>query len=183
MAKQVQLRRGTTIEHSAFAGAGAEVTVDIDKNTLVVHDGATTGGFPLAKEDNPTFTGDVTMTTPGSYLEFSDGTKQYTAFSTFFYMVLPGTLFTPLFGTSRYYPDDTISINTIKYNLGTAGTTDIQVEVLVNGFTSSVFTISAGSYKGSEPVSIVVSSGSYLTINVNSGSGAADIMLRFAYTI
>jgi hypothetical protein len=49
MATQVQLRRGTTTEHASFTGAVGEVTVDITKDTLVVHDGATAGGFPLAK--------------------------------------------------------------------------------------------------------------------------------------
>ncbi len=51
MAKRVQRRRGTTTEHSAFMGAIGEITVDLDKDTVVVHDGATLGGFPLARED------------------------------------------------------------------------------------------------------------------------------------
>lgn len=51
MAKQVKRRRGTTAQHSAFTGAEAEVTVDTDKETLVVHDNATAGGFPLLRED------------------------------------------------------------------------------------------------------------------------------------
>ena len=49
MAKRLQLRGGTTAQHSTFTGALREVTVDTDKDTLVVHDGATAGGFPLAK--------------------------------------------------------------------------------------------------------------------------------------
>lgn len=57
MAIQVQLRRGTTAEHSSFTGAVGEVSVDTDKDTLVVHDGSTAGGFPLALEsDIPTIT-------------------------------------------------------------------------------------------------------------------------------
>ena len=47
MALQIQLRRGTTTEHSSFTGAVGEVTVDTSKNTLVLHDGVTAGGFPL----------------------------------------------------------------------------------------------------------------------------------------
>jgi len=46
---QVQLRRGTTAQHSTFTGAEGEVTVDTTKDTLVVHDGSTAGGIPLAK--------------------------------------------------------------------------------------------------------------------------------------
>lgn len=49
MALQFQFRRGTTAQTNAFTGALGEVTVDMDKDTLVVHDGATVGGFPLAK--------------------------------------------------------------------------------------------------------------------------------------
>lgn len=51
MATEVKRRRGTTSEHSTFTGAVAELTVDLDKDTVVVHDGATTGGFPLLRED------------------------------------------------------------------------------------------------------------------------------------
>jgi len=46
MAKKLQLRGGTTAEHSSFTGALREVTVDTDKDVLVVHDGSTAGGFP-----------------------------------------------------------------------------------------------------------------------------------------
>lgn len=50
----IQLRRGTTAEHSTFTGLVGEVTVDTTKDTLVVHDGSTVGGYPLAKaSDTP----------------------------------------------------------------------------------------------------------------------------------
>jgi hypothetical protein len=49
MSKQVQLRRGSTAQHSTFTGVVAEVTVDTDKKTLVVHDGSTVGGIPLPR--------------------------------------------------------------------------------------------------------------------------------------
>jgi hypothetical protein len=47
MPTQLQLRRGTTAQTAIFTGALAEVTVDTDKKTIVVHDGSTQGGFPL----------------------------------------------------------------------------------------------------------------------------------------
>jgi len=50
MSTAVQLRRGTTSQHTSFTGAVGEVTVDTDKDTVVVHDGATAGGHPLLKE-------------------------------------------------------------------------------------------------------------------------------------
>ena len=45
----IQLRRGTTSEHSTFTGLVGEITVDTTKDTIVVHDGVTAGGYPLAK--------------------------------------------------------------------------------------------------------------------------------------
>jgi hypothetical protein len=50
MAKQVQIRRGTTLQHSTFTGAEGEVTFDTDKKVLVVHDGVSQGGIPAARE-------------------------------------------------------------------------------------------------------------------------------------
>ena len=50
MATQLKLRGGTTAQHASFTGAEKEVTVDTTKDTLVVHDGVTAGGIPLAKE-------------------------------------------------------------------------------------------------------------------------------------
>tara|TARA_B100000427_G_scaffold118999_1_gene99162 strand:+ start:7402 stop:9195 length:1794 start_codon:yes stop_codon:yes gene_type:complete len=51
MAKLLKLRRGTTSQHSSFTGAEGEVTVDTDKESLVVHNGSNAGGYPLARED------------------------------------------------------------------------------------------------------------------------------------
>jgi hypothetical protein len=51
MAKLLRLRRGTTTQHGSFTGAEGEVTVDTDKDTLVVHDNATAGGRPMLRED------------------------------------------------------------------------------------------------------------------------------------
>lgn len=52
MTTRVQFRRGTTAQHAAFAGAAGEMTVDTTKKTLVVHDGSTAGGTPLAREED-----------------------------------------------------------------------------------------------------------------------------------
>ena len=63
----IQFRRGTTTQHNSFTGLLGEVTVDTDKKTLVVHDGSTTGGFPLAREgaasnaSTGSFTSNVTV--------------------------------------------------------------------------------------------------------------------------
>jgi hypothetical protein len=47
MAIQVQIRRGTTTQHGSFTGVAGEITVDTDKDTVVVHDGSQAGGFAL----------------------------------------------------------------------------------------------------------------------------------------
>ena len=58
MATRVQFRRGTTSEHSSFTGAVGEVTVNTDKDVVVVHDGSTAGGKPSPSLSTAqTFTG------------------------------------------------------------------------------------------------------------------------------
>lgn len=61
MAKRIQFRRGTTAQTAIFTGAPGEITVDTDKNVVVVHDGITPGGFPANTSTNPTFNGTVTI--------------------------------------------------------------------------------------------------------------------------
>ena len=74
MATQVQRRRGTTAEHSTFTGAVGETTVDTSKDTVVVHDGATQGGFPLLREDmSNNQTPSVDRITLAEYAEFDTG--------------------------------------------------------------------------------------------------------------
>lgn len=71
MATQVQRRRGTTAEHSTFTGAVGETTVDTSKDTVVVHDGSTQGGFPLLREDmSNNQTPSVDRITLSEYAEF-----------------------------------------------------------------------------------------------------------------
>lgn len=63
MARRIQFRRGTTAQHATFVGAPGEITVDTDKNVIVVHDGATPGGFPAnrleSSESTTTITGQL----------------------------------------------------------------------------------------------------------------------------
>jgi hypothetical protein len=52
MATTLQFRRGTTSQLATQTGAVAELFVDTTKDTVVVMDGSTQGGFPLAKESD-----------------------------------------------------------------------------------------------------------------------------------
>ena len=73
MAKLVKRRRGTTTEHTVFTGSEGEITIDLDKETVVVHNGVLAGGYPLAREDlsNVTLTNLIGVT----QLNLSDGTS------------------------------------------------------------------------------------------------------------
>ena len=62
MSTQIQSRRGTTAQHSSFTGAAGELTVDTDKNVVVVHDGSTAGGYALLKASDAVQTSDIGTT-------------------------------------------------------------------------------------------------------------------------
>lgn len=68
MVTQVQFRRGTTAQHALFTGANAEITVDTDKKVVVIHDGTTLGGNPLANISNPTFTTSITVANSATFV-------------------------------------------------------------------------------------------------------------------
>lgn len=70
MANIIQRRRGTTSQHATFAGAEGEITIDLDKETVVVHDGTLNGGYPLARENMVNVIDQVGIT----QLNLSDGT-------------------------------------------------------------------------------------------------------------
>jgi len=72
MSKQLQIRGGTTAEHSTFTGAEREITVDTDKNTVVVHNGAKAGGYPLALWSDITADKTVTVGDTGDYATINE---------------------------------------------------------------------------------------------------------------
>lgn len=67
MARQIQIRRGTTLENDNFTGAVGEITMDTDVKTLRVHDGETTGGIALAKYDDMPNPQDIILATIPDY--------------------------------------------------------------------------------------------------------------------
>lgn len=70
MANIIQRRRGTTAHHATFTGAEGEITIDLDKDTVVVHDANQAGGFPLAREDMSNIINRIGVT----QLNLSEGT-------------------------------------------------------------------------------------------------------------
>ncbi len=61
MTRQVQFRRGTTIENDGFIGAAGEIVVDSDKQELRLHDGNTKGGVAIPTEAKRGFGKTVTL--------------------------------------------------------------------------------------------------------------------------
>ena len=51
MSTRIKFRRGSSANHATFTGSEGEVTVNTSKDTLVVHDGSTQGGFELLRAD------------------------------------------------------------------------------------------------------------------------------------
>ena len=46
----IKLRKKTNTQTNSYTGASGEVTIDTDKQVIVVHDGSTAGGIPLARD-------------------------------------------------------------------------------------------------------------------------------------
>ena len=69
MAKQVKRRRGTTAEHTTFAGVEGEITVDTDKQTIVVHNGTAPGKYLMREDASNMAANSVTIV----HLDVDDG--------------------------------------------------------------------------------------------------------------
>ncbi len=185
MAKQVQIRRGTTAQHQTFSGAPAELTVDTDKNILIVHDGTTVGGHPVAKAENPEIQGNITLVGNNSSIVFADGTVQKSATREAFYFSFPGTLYTPISTGSRYFPEVDIILLNIVATIGSPGTSDIVIAIKVNGTTVNQLTIPAGEFRlvtnfSSTEQFFNLASSSFVTVDILQGTGA-NLTLKFNY--
>jgi hypothetical protein len=80
MTTAIKRRRGTTAQHATFTGLEGELTVDTTKDTVVVHDGATAGGFPLARESGSAIS--ATTLAASGVATFSAGTVSAPALTT-----------------------------------------------------------------------------------------------------
>ena len=164
MADQLQLRGGTTNEHSTFTGALREVTVDTDKDTLIVHDAATAGGHPLLREDGSNsalslgtagtpsikFTGD---TNTGIYSPGADQVAISTGGSARLYIAADG--------------DIGVGTTTVNAKLEISGNSGGRGVRLSDG---EVLDISAGG-SANDPARLATSSGSGIAFAVNGTSG------------
>ena len=62
MATQLQIRRGTAAQVAAFTGAEGEIVYNSTNDSLHTNDGATAGGFELARVDGSNFSSNVQFT-------------------------------------------------------------------------------------------------------------------------
>lgn len=67
MARQVQLRRGTTAENINFTGAAGELTFDTDNLDIRVHNGSQLGGFEI-----PSIRGE-NLPAQSAHIKYSNG--------------------------------------------------------------------------------------------------------------
>ena len=69
----IQFLRGTTAENDAYTGAVGSLTIDLDKNEIRLHDGATAGGTVVGKVD---LSGNITSISATSPLVLGGTTEE-----------------------------------------------------------------------------------------------------------
>jgi|TARA_R110000744_G_scaffold335953_1_gene441283 hypothetical protein len=122
MSKRLQLRGGTTAEHAAFTGAVREVTVDTTKDTLVVHDGSTVGGFAI-----PRTAADITALVPAPDLTSLSATH-LTSGTVPTARIAAGSIANDLIGVQHINLVSTASVPSLEAK-GTSGVTDGYIQL------------------------------------------------------
>ena len=130
MSTQLQLRRGSTAQTASFIGAVAEITIDTDKNVVVVHDGVTTGGHSLALQVTAQAAFDAANNVSTDTL--TNGSKSFSLKANgTIYLPAGSTLFSNIIALSTSNANqviDTFDINqyrTVKYLIQSATDSDV----------------------------------------------------------
>ena len=124
MATQVQFRRGTAAQNNNFTGAEGELSVNLSNYSLRLHDGATAGGYEIARQDftNATFGASVLPTLNTTYNLGSSSFKFLNVHSQEFTGALTGNADTATaLETAR-------TINGVSFD----GTADITIEASID---------------------------------------------------
>ena len=93
---------------------------------------------------------------------------------------------TPTLGTARWYPNNEITIVKVYATIGVVSPTDIKIQVKKNGQSIlgyDVITLSANFFK-SNPILLnaIVTEQDYLTVDIVSGTGGANLNITLVYT-
>ena len=80
---KIKLPKKTNTQTNSYTGASGEVTIDTDKQVIVVHDGSTAGGISLASEArvNAAFAKANTSVSAAAIIYFPDSIVSNTTFS------------------------------------------------------------------------------------------------------
>lgn len=124
MSEQLQLRRGTAAQVAAFTGAAGEVVMDTTNNRLVVNDGVTVGGAPLAKLSEVQTNSRTSVSDAAYTALMTDRMVAYTALSAARVVTLPASSTFPL-GTRLLVVDETGNCSVTKTLTITASGTDV----------------------------------------------------------
>ena len=94
---------------------------------------------------------------------------------------MPGAITSPVTGTARYYPTETINITTVYANLGTAPSGNFTFIVKKNGTSiGTVFTMS-GYVMTPTSANVALTTSDYLTLDIT-GVNGADLTIKLKYT-
>ena len=148
--KQVQFRRGSSIENDQFVGAEGEITVDVDNNNARLHDGITPGGRAFL------MSGDAAGGPGGSgsgspdYIAITTFQKNLTTPGVFHAFVSPGSFLVDLFDINLSVgtppTQETVIDVTRVFDLGTssAGSITIGTDGYISDVTTVATTLSGG---------------------------------------
>jgi hypothetical protein len=113
LSEQLQLRRGTAAQVTAFTGAAGEVVMDTTNNRLVVNDGVTVGGAPLAKLSEVITNGRTAVSDAAYTALAADRLIAYTALTAARVVTLPASSAYPT-GTQLLVVDETGACSVTK---------------------------------------------------------------------
>ena len=168
MAKLLKLRRGSTSQHGSFTGAEGEVTVDTDKETLVIHDGSTAGGHPVAAEDMA----NVSSTNIVSRISNS---------------ALAGAKVQPNFGSQNVETTGTLASGalTVTGNIAVSGTVDgVDLQTLNTAVSANTAKVTNATHTGdvTGATSLTIANGAVTSAKIANGTIAADKLAVNAVT-
>jgi Major tropism determinant N-terminal domain len=132
LSEQLQLRRGTAAQVTAFTGSAGEVVMDTTNNRLVVNDGVTAGGAPAAKLSEVITNGRTPVSDAAYTALATDRMLAYTALTAARIVTLPASSAYPT-GTRLLVIDESGNCSVTKILTLTAAGSDT-----INGAASAI---------------------------------------------